>query len=121
MTKVAINTCFGGFGLSNDAFEMLMDRKGIEWEKMDDKMLYGGYHYYRKDGDPQKAVDSLWERDFCEDRTDPDLIAVIEKLGELSYGEFAILKIVEIPDGISWHIHDYDGCEFVAEDHRIWR
>jgi hypothetical protein len=31
--KIVINRCWGGFGLSDAAWEMLFDRKGIEWEK----------------------------------------------------------------------------------------
>jgi len=27
---------------------------------------------------------------------------------------------VEIPDDVKWHIHEYDGLEHVAEDHRTW-
>lgn len=31
--KVAINRCFGGFGISDEAFEKLLQRKGIAFEK----------------------------------------------------------------------------------------
>lgn len=55
-----------------------------------------------------------------EDRTDPQLIQVIEELGKKANGRCAELKIVEIPDNVQWHIHDYDGYEHVAEDHRTW-
>jgi hypothetical protein len=55
-----------------------------------------------------------------EDRTDPKLIQVIEELGKKANGSCAKLKIVEIPDGIEWHIHEYDGYEHVAENHRTW-
>lgn len=27
---------------------------------------------------------------------------------------------VAIPDGVIWHIEDYDGLEHIAEDHRTW-
>jgi hypothetical protein len=31
------------------------------------------------------------------------------------------LRIVEIPDGVEWHISEYDGIEHIAENHRTWR
>lgn len=55
-----------------------------------------------------------------EDRTDPKLIQVIEELGELANGRCAKLKIVEIPDDVEYHIHEYDGYEHIAENHRTW-
>ena len=55
-----------------------------------------------------------------EDRTDPKLIQVIEELGKKADGSCAKLKVVEIPDGIEWHIHEYDGYEHIAENHRTW-
>ena len=32
----------------------------------------------------------------------------------------AKLKIVEIPDDVEWIIEEYDGKEWIAEDHRRW-
>jgi len=33
---------------------------------------------------------------------------------------YSKLKIVEIPDDVKWHIGEYDGIEWVAENHRTW-
>jgi hypothetical protein len=55
------------------------------------------------------------------ERNDPALIQVVEELGEKSFGQHAKLSIVEIPDGVSWTIEEYDGSEWVAEEHRTWR
>lgn len=33
--KVVINRCFGGFGISNETFEKLLDRKGIAFDKVE--------------------------------------------------------------------------------------
>jgi hypothetical protein len=55
------------------------------------------------------------------DRTDPALIAVVEELGYEASGGFADLKVVEIPDDVTWQIEEYDGSEWVAEVHRTWR
>jgi hypothetical protein len=53
-------------------------------------------------------------------RTDPRVIQVVEHLGEESWGEHAKLRVVEIPDGISWEIDEYDGIESILEVHRSW-
>jgi len=90
--KVAINRCLGGFCLSKAAYEEL----GIEWD---------GYGFK-----------------FDDDRTNPMLIEVIEKLGsEAASGSYAELKIIEIPDDIGWIIEGYDGREWISEIHRTWK
>jgi hypothetical protein len=55
-----------------------------------------------------------------EDRTNPLLIQVVEELGEEANGACAELEIREIPDGIKWHLDEYDGIESIHEDHRSW-
>lgn len=93
MTKIVINTCHGGFGLSESAHNQFRKIKGIT----------DPYH-------------------FAHDipRDDPDLIQIVEEMGKQSHGDYANLKIVEIPDDVHWHIGEYDGCEWVAENHRKW-
>jgi hypothetical protein len=119
--KVAINRCFGGFGISNIAFEKLLERKGIAFNKVPAKYPIRGNDsdYYRVDADPD-GEDYISEYDIFDNRADPDLIAVIEELGKDSWGWASELAIVEIPDDVKWHIHEYDGLEHVAEDHRTW-
>jgi hypothetical protein len=121
MTKVVINTCFGGFGLSDVAFEKLLERKGIEFEiSTDNKYSKEITFYYRKGMvDDEEGYLSVYE--FIRDRSDADLIGVIEELGlEKAAGKYAELKIVEVPDDVEWHISEYDGAEHVAENHRTW-
>lgn len=89
--KVVINTCFGGFSLSEEAYKLL----GIEWD---------GYGYAYNDK-----------------REDPKLIKVVEKLGKKANGYCAKLKVVQIPSDIEYKIEEYDGAEWIAEKHRIWR
>ena len=90
--KVAINTHWGGFALSKEAYDYL----GIEWD---------GYGY-------KYSAESK--------RNDPKLIECIETLGEKANGSHAQIKIVEIPDDIKWEIGNYDGKEWVEEVHRTW-
>jgi hypothetical protein len=90
---VVINTCYGGFGLS--------DRAKNEYMKLS----------------------GLTEKDFCDrdlPRDDPYLIKVIKELGMDANSPHANLKIVEIPGDVKWHVAEYDGNEWVAEDHRTW-
>ncbi len=47
-------------------------------------------------------------------------VQFVREMGMLVNGLHALLKIVEIPCNIGWSIKEYDGYEWVAEDHRIW-
>ena len=117
--KVVINDCHGGFGLSDEAFELLLNKKGIEFESQPRK-VWNSKEYYRK-GHLDDNYYYLSHYDLCADRADPDLVGVVEELGEAAYGECAELSVIEVPDDVQWHIVEYDGFEHVAENHRIWR
>jgi len=116
--KVVINDDFGGFGLSDKAFEKLLERKGIEFEKSE-KEKFGITHYYVA-GHLGEEEHYLSPYDYYNDRADADLIAVIEEMGKDACGDFSSLKIIEIPDGIEWQVEEYDGREHIAEKHRTW-
>ncbi len=118
--KVAINRCFGGFGITDAAFEKLLTRKGIALDKIDrENSAFLGASYY-KEGHGGDDEYYLSHYEFTEDRSDPDLIAVLEEMGKEAEGWAAEIAIIEIPDDVKWHIHEYDGIEHVAEDHRTW-
>jgi len=88
--KVVINSCFGGFGLSEEAYDFL----GIKWDG------FGHGHDI--------------------DRADPKLIECVEALGSKADGTHANLKVIEIPDDIEYFIQEGGGLEWVAEKHRTW-
>ena len=90
--KIVINACHGGFGLSELA----------------------GTRYRELAGVP--AGEFRWELS----RDDPHLVQVVLELGELANTPYSSLKVVEIPDGVEWTVHEYDGLEWVAEAHRTW-
>lgn len=90
--KVVINSCFGGFSLSEKAYEYM----GIPWDGH-------GHAFWRYN-----------------ERTDPKLVECVEALGDEANGWAAELKVVEIPDGIEWVLDDYDGIETIHEKHRSW-
>jgi hypothetical protein len=93
--KVVINTCYGGFGLSDKAEEVYRSKKGIV------------------DGE------SFWIKSIP--RNDPILVEIVKSMGVASFGSFSELKIVNIPDDVEFQIEEYDGNEWVAEKHRVWR
>lgn len=90
--KVVINSCYGGFGLSDEALARYNELAGTNLE-------YWSYE---------------------EERNNPLLVQVVEELGAKANGFCADLKIVDIPDDVEWYIHEYDGLESVYEKHRIW-
>ena len=119
--KVVINVCYGGFGISNVAFEKLLERKSIAFNKVPAKYPIREHDsdYYRVDADPD-GEDYISEYEFFDNSADSDLIAVIEELGKDSWGWASELKIVDIPDDVDWQIEEYDGMEWIAEKHRTW-
>ena len=117
--KVAINRCFGGFGISDEAFEKLLERKSIAFDKVKSESSFLGASYYEA-GHSGNNDYYISEYDYCENRSDPDLIAVIEEMGSQANTKYSDIAIVEVPDDAKWHIHEYDGLEHVAEDHRTW-
>ena len=110
MQKIVINKKHGGFGLSYEALELLAKKKGVELAAR----KYG--YVIVKDG--KETGDFFYESNFSRD--DPDLVAVVEELGDKANDMFSKLKIVEIPDGVNWIIDEYNGWESIHETHRIW-
>jgi hypothetical protein len=62
----------------------------------------------------------LSEYDFYDNRSEADLIAVVEELGQLANNNYSSLKVIDIPDNIEWQVEEYDGREHIAEKHRTW-
>ena len=106
VTKIVINRCFGGFGLSELAMMDIADRKG--WTLVQN----GRSNYFTS---PEGDIS-----DYDIPRDDLDLIATVEMMGEHSWGSYAELLVVEIPDDVKWVIEEYDGREWIAERHRVW-
>jgi hypothetical protein len=117
--KVVINKCFGGFGLSDLAFEKLLKKKGVAFVRAEDEAVNFNSNYYEV-GHKGEEDYFISQYHYYENRSDPDLIAVVEELQEKANGWAAELAIVDVPDEVKWHIHEYDGLEHVAEDHRVW-
>lgn len=113
--KIVINQCYGGFGLSEEAVLLYGKKKGLNIIVVRDKIMKGLRHYYLdevKDG-------NYFHENYIE-RNDPALVEVVNELGKKADGYRAELKIVEIPDDVKWTIEEYNGKEWVAEDHPTW-
>ena len=139
MNKIVINTCYGGFGLSALALKMLYELKnpGKElyfyrrvfesMQKLDkyykisdlDNCVYYdafsidlGEEFSHHLGDNSDEIDNnyVWWNNLVESRHDPDLIRVVETLGEKANGPCANLEIVEIKEN-KYRIDEYDGYE----------
>lgn len=113
--KVVINNDYGGFGLSDEAFERYLELKGIEFARVSDK--FESTHYYKAGHIDE---DDYYLSPYDIERTDPFLIQVVEELKEKTNSPYSTLKVIEIPDDIEWEINEYDGNEWVAEKHRTW-
>jgi len=145
--KVAINACFGGFGLSEAAYEKLIEwgvpvRKYHNQEQDEktglylDQPLNDGEVIFDRELTPlgEDSINDLyykylgkstiycryWDCWTQQSRSHPLIIKVVEELGEKANARCAELKVVEIPDGIEWEIDEYDGIEHIAEKHHTW-
>lgn len=118
--KILVNRDFGGFCLSVKAQERLIEL-GIQFfTSWDEVPRHADYPWIVDNG---KGSIDRYSNNFDEHkhRNHPLLIQVVEEIGEEATADrFAVLEIVEIPDGIEWEIYDYDGCETVHEAHREW-
>jgi hypothetical protein len=92
MQQIVINACRGGFGLSEAASVRYRELAGIP------------------------LSDYRWEIA----RDDPHLVQTVQELGKAANTRYSKLKVVEVPDDVSWLIAEYDGREWVAEAHRTW-
>jgi hypothetical protein len=147
--KVVINACFGGFGLSEAAYEKLIEwgipvRQYVEQERGEDGLFKPQpanesevifdreltpfnpddrmqviYREARERGD-RVFGGRYWDTWIDDARDHPLLVRVVEELGNAASGGCADLRIVEIPDGTNYIIEEYDGNEHIAEAHRTW-
>ena len=139
--KIAINVSHGSFGLSPEAIKLYCKKSGIpcyffniDFSKKEDKYTSilvptdsptGALRWraftVQNPSEQKDPYKFLIDDNFKDDqRSNRFLIETIEELGEKANGSFSKLKIVDVPDDVKWHIAEYDGWEWIAENHRIW-
>lgn len=132
--KVVINNCFGGFGLSTEAMKRAIAEGAAGITVHDEQEYTGGRgrglgrETFRDVGDGYEVrwIEDVLYKDgkvYTHDahkdevRSDPVLVRIVEEMGEAANGEYAELKIVEVPDYVEWKISEYDGIEHIAKTH----
>jgi hypothetical protein len=112
---IVINKQHGGFGLSHGAQIAYLERSQISYTLIarDDR------HSNQRYGPMIMVNGKHW---YCKDiaRDDPVLVNLVRELGQAACGEHARLKVVRIPADVDWQIEDYDGKEWISEQHRTW-
>ena len=83
MTKIVYSACYGGFGLSKQAFARY------------------------------KELGGTCDYDRAIPRDDPLLVQVVETLGAGADTAFSNLRIRDLPEGTKYRIDEYDGFESV--------
>jgi hypothetical protein len=112
---IVINACHGGFGLSRKAEIQYLDQAGIAYTLEDREDRYSTL----TNGPYIMVNGNHWHsREIARD--DPALVTVVRDLGKNAAGQHAELKVVTIPADVAWQIDEYDGWEWVAEQHRTW-
>lgn len=124
--KVVYNGCYGGFSLSHKAIMRYAELKGFKlypfvsrdfrtYEPASESDFSAGrlsmIIYYITSN---RESGSYWS-DSDISRSDPDLVKVVEELGEAANGHCASLCIDEVPAGEKYRIDEYDGNESVMK------
>lgn len=118
MTKIVINRCYGGFGLSEEGMRRYAELKGLRFYVWREPGFQSDMfnHYFTADPSGMKKIDnefygkySLYDNEI--DRTDPALVQVVEELGDKANGMCAELEVRELPKGTLYRINEYDGYE----------
>ena len=112
---IVINRAYGGFSLSRSGILLYLELAGIAYtlepqsdrdkqNRLGDRIVVNGVDFESRDIE----------------RNDPALVATVRRLGSKANGDYATLKVIEVPSGVEWQIQNYDGREWVAEKHRTW-
>lgn len=136
--KVILNKCYGGFGVSQEAYELYAKKKGIELFAYKLEIVSGKPIYKKTDtgssifaitftkdfGDYIDLSDGISKK-YCLDlrsnhREDPVLIEVVEELGDRANSPFSKLVVVNIPDDMEYEIDEYDGVEMLHQKVEKW-
>ncbi|MDB4461469.1 hypothetical protein N9043_00815 [bacterium] len=141
--KVLYNARFGGgFTLSNLATHLYAKKKGIDltWYIENNDRTYSrvdgvpsGNSYSSYSSIHPSTIDmgvllgkfednNLYYLGRCEDiRSDPDLVDVVEQLGDCASGWSSYIQVEEIPDDAEYEISEYNGIEEILPPRMSWQ
>ena len=57
--EIVMNNCYGGFGLSDEAFELYLKKKGIKYYKYQSRL--GGSDYYAVPKEKYERLSEKWQ------------------------------------------------------------
>lgn len=114
--KIVVNKKYGGFGLSDKAIELYAKLAGLQLEQRTYEEEHAFSNWKFRVDITNNRVFSVYELN----RTDPNLVAVVEQLQDAANTNFSQLEVVEIPDNVEWSITERDGFEIIEEKHRTW-
>lgn len=112
---IVINPVHGGFGLSHAAELAYLHRTGTPYTLVDREDRAATIQYGQR-----IMVNGRYWNSRALERDDPVLVSIVREMGDKANGEFASLSVVRIPADVAWQIDEYDGREWVAEQHRTW-
>jgi len=115
LRRIVVNTQHGGFGLSHEGQIEYLERSNIAYTLEDRESRDATLRL----GQCIKVNGNHWA-DYNVARDNPVLISVVEDLKDRANGTHANLRIVQVPADVRWVIEEYDGKEWVAEQHRTW-
>lgn len=111
--KIVLNNSYGGFGLSNKAISMILERKGIPFKQE----RYECSDFFT-DANTGEVIDLVYDLE----RSDPDLVAVVEILEDEVNTDYSDLIVYDLPEGTHYQINEYDGFESLyLRDEMFWK
>jgi len=130
MTKIVYNACYGGFGLSHAALRRWAELKGdTVYDYVDPRYRdRDNSDYHRQlirctpeeyDNASSEVQNEMFISTYDIPRHDPELVQVVEELGEAANGSCARLVIEELDPGTRYRITEYDGYESVETDDSV--
>jgi hypothetical protein len=137
MTKIVINSCYGGFSVSEECIRRYAELKGlplyveadgyfnIYWTIPKEERIgaIASSDWSSASDEARRLSNELYDKYTIDtrsfDRTDPLLVQAVEELGEKANGSCADLTIEELRPGTLYRIDEYDGYESIETNSSI--
>lgn len=106
-----LNKCYGGFGLTNEAWLEYFGRKGIDTKLIPYDYSPDEFYVSYRDSQGQWRLTTVLESEESF-RLDEMLVTLVSEWGPDCWDSFAMLEIVEV-DSKDFHIIDNEGIESI--------